>query len=238
MHQDEITQLPVSDFDTEDGIDLLVKSSDEIARHSRHGRRHTTFVRWLRLILPVLAIIVVVVLWQWTDSQSPLAPVPRAQISPQSVSSNELVNPKFQSEDSQNRPYTITADKATQNATNKDIIMLEKPVADMTLPQEGWVALTAQQGEYTQTSGKLHLNGNVEVRHNGGYEMRTQSMDIDVTSQTLSTVKPVTGHGPAGDISAQGLEASGDGKVVVFGGPAKLTIRPNSEREDIQHDQP
>ncbi|MFA7276818.1 MAG: LPS export ABC transporter periplasmic protein LptC [Pseudobdellovibrionaceae bacterium] len=229
MNHDAVPSSSAPDDLHVEAIDLLVKSSDEIARHSIKGRRHSTVVRVLRLALPVLAIGVVVVLWNWSEPQAPLAPVPREQISPQSVQSNELVNPKFQSEDARSRPYTITADKATQNTENKDVVVLQNPVADMTLSPENWVALSAQQGEYAQSSGKLHLNGQVEVRHNGGYELSTQSMDIDVTSQVITTDAPVTGHGPAGEISAQGLDAYGAEDKVIFQGPAKLILRTKKE---------
>jgi lipopolysaccharide export system protein LptC len=158
-------------------------------------------------------------------------------VSPQTVTHNELVNPKFQSEDSHSQPYTITADKATQNAEDMDTVILQKPVADMTLKSGGWVSLKADNGAYKQSTGNLDLDGQVEVHHDSGYEIHTNKMNIDVTGQTILSDGPVTGHGPAADITANGLQANGNDDTLIFKGPAKLTLRkaqetsPSSQKE-------
>ena len=171
---------------------------------------------------------IVAVLMTWKDDQAPLAPVPREKVSPQTVSQNELINPKFQSEDANAQPYTITADKATQNAADMDTILLQKPVADMTLKSGDTVSLKAVNGSYKQGAKTLDLNGQVEVHHNSGYVITTEKMNIDVTGQTIESQTPVTGHGPAADITATGLSVDGTAKTVIFKGPATLILRPGA----------
>jgi hypothetical protein len=101
-------------------IDLLVRSDENIQLNTTKSKRHSSLVRRMRLILPVLALAVFVILITWKSDNASLAPVPRAEISPETVAQNELVKPKFQSEDKSGQPYTITADKATQNAGDMD----------------------------------------------------------------------------------------------------------------------
>lgn len=209
----------------DENLDLLVRSNDEILKHKKKSKNHTSLVRWMRLVLPVMALAIVVVLMVWSDNRAPLAPVPREQVSPQTISQNELINPKFQSEDTHNRPYTITADKATQNAEDMNTVLLQKPVADMTFEKGGWVSLKATNGAYKQAEGDLNLDGQVEMHHDSGYELHTEKMAINVKGQILTSDAPVTGHGPTADISASGLEANGTNDTVVFKGPAKLTLR-------------
>lgn len=210
---------------SEDNLDLLIRSDEDIQLNNHKSKRHSANVRRMRLILPIAALAVVAVLMTWKNEDAPLTAVPREQVSPQTISQNELVNPKFQSEDSNSQPYTITADKATQNAENMDAVLLEKPVADMTLQSGGWVSLKAANGVYKQGDRQLSLDGQVEVHHDSGYELHADKMDIDVTGQMITSDLPVTGHGPAADISAQGLEADGKADTVIFKGPAKLTLR-------------
>ena len=76
--------------------------------------------------------------------------MPREKISPRLPAETNWLIRKFQSEDSDNQPYTITADKATQNSENMDKILLDKPVADISLKGGNWVALKAKQGAYNQ----------------------------------------------------------------------------------------
>lgn len=221
------TDIATQPEQDESGMDRLVRTNEDIAANQSRSRRHSARVRRMRLLLPVIALIVVAVVMAVAGHEAPLAPVPREQVMPKSISRNELQNPKFQSEDSSNRPYTITAEKATQNTSDMDNIMLDKPVADMSLEKEGWVAIKAANGTYNQATGNLNLDGKVEAHHDSGYELETEKMHIDVKSKKLVSTTPVTGHGPSADITASGLEADDVEKKVTFTGPAKLILRPN-----------
>lgn len=206
-------------------IDRLVRSEEEIASRAQKTRRTSKIVRSMRLILPVLALAIVAVLMVWSNPEQQIKAVPREKVSPQTVSRNELINPKFQSEDKNSQPYSITADKAVQNADNMDAILLDKPVADISLKGGNWVALKATQGVYNQQSGSLELQGEVEMHHDTGYELHTNRMTINVDEQKITSDQAVTGHGPAAEITATGLEADGKTDNVIFKGPAKLILR-------------
>ncbi|HNS43763.1 MAG TPA: LPS export ABC transporter periplasmic protein LptC [Alphaproteobacteria bacterium] len=207
-------------------VDRLVRSEEEIATRAEVTRRTSKIVRWMRLVLPVVALAIVAVLMIWSNPDQQIKAVPRAEVSPQTVSRNELINPKFQSEDKNSQPYTITADKAVQNADNMDAILLDKPVADISLKSGNWVALKATQGVYNQQSGTLDLDGAVEMHHDTGYELHTDKMSINVDAQKIISDQAVTGHGPTAEITATGLEADGKTDNVIFKGPAKLILRP------------
>lgn len=210
----------------EEHLDLLIRSDDDIQVNTRQSKRHTAIVRKMRLILPIAALGFVAVLMTWKNENAVVAPVPREQVSPQTISQNELVKPKFQSEDSSSQPYTITADKATQNAEDMNTVLLQKPVADLTLKSGGWVSLKANNGTYKQAEGNLNVNGQVEIHHDSGYELHTEKMDIDVKGQTITSETPITGHGPSADISATGMNVDGETDIITFTGPAVLTLRP------------
>jgi lipopolysaccharide export system protein LptC len=215
-----------SEESRETGMTRLVRSDEETARTSAKSRHHSSLVRKLRLLLPLAALAIVVVMFSWSDMDKISAPVPREKISPQTVGKNELLSPKFQSEDSSRQPYTITAEKAFQKSENLDQVILDKPVADINLKDGTWVALEAVGGEFSQSSGNLILDGQVKIFHDSGYELHTEHMNIDIKNETLSSTKPVTGHGPGADIEASGLTGTGDNKTLIFTGPAKLTLRP------------
>ncbi len=205
-------------------IDLLIRSDENIQLNTKKSKRHSAVVRSMRLLLPIAALAVIVVIMAWKSDNTPVTAIPREEISPQTVSQNELINPKFQSEDNSGQPYSITADKATQNAEDMNTLFLQKPIADMTLNSGDAVSLTATNGEYKQEQKGLSLDGDVTVHHNSGYEIQTEKMNIDVTGQIITSDTPVTGHGPQADISATGLNVNGNSKIVIFNGPAKLIL--------------
>ena len=232
LHSSENDSSPIS-------ADRLVRSEEDIASRASRTRLYSRYVRSLRLIFPVVALAIVVVLMVWSDDdKAPIKAIPREDISPQTASSNELINPKFQSEDSDSQPYTITADKATQNSENMNLIHLDQPVADINLKSGNWVALKAQQGDYRQEEGVLQLNGDVSINHDTGYELQSQSIQINIDDQLMTSDEAVVGHGPAGEISAQGLEADGKKDTVVFKGPAKLLLRSASNPPVTEESKP
>lgn len=216
---------PAAASQSDEHFDLLIRSDANIQLNTKRSKRHSTIVRSMRLILPIAALSVVVVLMVWKGDNNPVTAVPREQISPQTVSQNELVNPKFQSEDDNGQPYSITADKAIQNAEDMNTLLLQKPIADIALKSGGTVSLTATNGEYKQEQKGLVLDGQVKVRNDTGYEIQTEKMNIDMTGQIITSDSPVTGHGPEADISASGMNVNGNSKIVIFNGPAKLTLR-------------
>lgn len=218
----------LDDFNEDDskaaGLTRLVRSDEDAARTVAQSARHTSIVRRLRLVLPLIAIALVAIMLAWTDMDANVEPVRREDVAPQTVGKNELLKPKFQSEDTNQQPYTITADKAFQEADNLDLVILDKPVADIALKNGAWVALKAKDGEYLQSEQKLKLKGNVKLYHDSGYELSTEEVDLDVTTQTAKSATPVSGHGPAGTISGSGLEANGQDGTLIFTGPAKLIL--------------
>jgi lipopolysaccharide export system protein LptC len=215
---------PDTDDSKSGGLTRLVRTSEDAAATVAQSVRHSSIVRRLRLALPLVAIGIVVIMLSWSDMDKSMAPVPREEVSPQTMGKNELVKPKFQSEDTNQQPYTITADRAFQEADNLDLIILEKPVADITLKDGAWIAIKAKDGEYLQSKQKLKLTGDVRLYHDDGYEMMTERVDLDIVSQTAHSDTPVSGHGPAGTITGSGLEANGKNGTLIFTGPAKLVL--------------
>lgn len=217
---------PNSDNNPSDasGLTRLVRSQDDTARTVEQSTRHSSIVRRLRLVLPLAAVAIVVVMFVWSDMDEAVEPVRREEISPQTVGKNELLKPKFQSEDSNRQPYTITADKAFQEAEDLDRVILDKPVADISLKDGSWIAIKASDGEYLQSAQKLTLKGNVRLYHDDGYELNTDTVDLNIKDQTARSSAPVSAQGPAGIIKGSGLEAAGQSGIVIFTGPASLTL--------------
>lgn len=228
-----MTVQKAQDNQTQDeSLDLLIRSDDEIQLNNQKSKRHSANVRRMRLILPIIALGVVVMLITWKSDNTPVTAIPRAEVSPETVSQNELVNPKFESVDSSGQPYSITADKATQNADDMDKLQLQKPVADISLKSGGNVSLKATNGTYQQDSRDLSLDGQVIITHDSGYQIQTEKMNIDVKGQIISSDSPVTGHGASADITASGLNVDGNSKVITFQGPAKLILQKSEPKKD------
>lgn len=203
-----------------------LRSFDRTIPSSAQAAAHTRFVRRMRLALPLAAFALVVVLFSWPRMDRTLEPVRDGTLEGGPAQGrNEVLNPRFESRDEDRQPYTITASRALQNSRNPDEILLEGPLADLTLKTGKWIALESRTGVFDQKKRFLRLEGNVKLYHDDGYELLTGSVDIDIAGRTLSAPGPVSGQGPLGSVEAAGgLRANAATGKLTLKGPARLVL--------------
>ncbi len=188
------------------------------------GKGYSFFVRFMRLALPLVAIGIIGLLLSWPRVEETLDPIPKEALVPQTVGKNELVNPRFESADSKNQPFTITAERAIQSARDPSVVLLEKPMADITMNNGAWLAAEATEGAYRQNADKLLLQGHVKLFHDKGYEMLTEKLLLNLKSREAWSDQPVYGQGPAGTLQATGMQANAETDKLIFTGPVKLVL--------------
>ncbi|MCB1532724.1 MAG: LPS export ABC transporter periplasmic protein LptC [Alphaproteobacteria bacterium] len=200
-------------------------------RPASYNPKYSLFISRMRLVLPLIAAMIIAAVFAWGQmSDDNIIPVESAN-APKIIGKNELLNPRFESVDSKNQPYTVTANRAVRGENNDDLVILESPLADMLLTSGNWVAVQAQNGAYRQDNKRLILKGDVEIFHDEGYQMQMAELNLDLnTSQAWSDVD-VYGQGPAGTLNAKGLKADNVKGHLVFTGPAKLILRNRGESD-------
>ena len=124
-------------------------------KQRQHSLKYTKIIKSLRIILPISAgaIILLLFTWQQIEDANIVPPQEPPAKTPRTIGKNELVNPKFESRDNKGNPYIITAVRALQGQTKEDdLILLEKPFADIALDDGRWIAIKSNQSAYKQTS--------------------------------------------------------------------------------------
>jgi len=187
---------------------------------------YSLFVWVLKLALPLAALAIVGILIMRLTTGNPqqqnMAALPPAEkTTPGQI---ELVQAKYEGVDEQGRPYTVTADKATRAVNAPDTVLFVNPIADITLADKTWLAAKAKTGTFDHKTDTLDLKDDVAIFHDSGYEMHTQAIRIDLKQKTASTDQPVQAQGPVGTIAAQNVSVTDQGDLVIFGGPATLTL--------------
>ena len=119
------------------------------------------------------------------------------------------------------------ADKKS-GAENGNIINLRRPMADMTMSDGAWVAVTADNGVYDRDAGTVDLSGNVNLFHDTGLSFETDAAKVDLKNDAASGNQPIEGSRPDGEIAAEGFEVRDGGQTVVFTGRAYLKLYPKS----------
>lgn len=200
--------------------DLLVASDG--GRMANHTSGYHHFTRALRLILGLgaLAILFFVFLWPSLKDQN-LSKDMQAVGTP---TTNEVVSPQFDAVDDQGQPYKITAARAVQDATNPDIIHLEKPRGDLAQTNGITITLVSERGTYDQAKKILDLMGNVTLSTSDGYTLTTDVAQIQTGPQIVTTVGVARATGPEGTIEGTKLSANGQTGTIMFHGPATLML--------------
>lgn len=194
------------------------------------GKLHSFIIRTLRLIVPLVAISLIGLLIAWPHIEETLSPIQDSGlILPPTIAKNELINPRFESQDDKSQPFTITAKRAIQSSKDADVILLDTPMADIILNDNTWLAAQAIQGAYRQNEERLLLKGEVKLFHDQGYELKTEQLLVNLKTRQARSDVPVTGQGPAGTIEAQGMIAQMETGLLIFKGPVKLVLNRKIE---------
>lgn len=192
---------------------------------------YSWFVRILKYTLPLAALVLIGIVASRLSvgPQQPIPDLPQGEkTTPGQI---ELIDAKYEGVDDEGRPYTVTADKANRAMNAPDTVLFVNPLADITLQDKTWVAVKAKAGAFDIKSALLNLKDSVTVFHDSGYEIYLQSLDIDLKKKTALSTLPVRAQGPMGSITAQNMSVENQGDLIVFGGPATLTILKLSPRK-------
>jgi lipopolysaccharide export system protein LptC len=179
-----------------------------------------------------------------------------ANVNQQSAADVTVKQVKYDGVDAKNRPFSITAESAVQPQnptpppapdkksssdednpsvpksppapanTASNVINLKQLVADMTLTNGAWVAVTADDGIYHRDAGTVDLSGNVTLFHDTGLQFQTDAATVDLRNDIARGDQPVEGQNLDGQLVAQGFEVRDDGQTVVFTGRAYMKLYP------------
>lgn len=196
--------------------------------------RYSIFVGLMKIVLPAMAaaLVLLVVVWPQLNVETGFR-VGVSDLSLEDAESLTMLNPRFDGSDADNQPYRLTADLATQRPGDENVIDLEQPAGDLTLKSGTWLALTARSGQYRKDQEVLDLAGDVSLFHDDGFELRSDSAQIDLGRGTARGDQPVEGQGSAGLISGQGFEVLDRGDRIIFTGKSRLVLYPEAEEAGL-----
>jgi lipopolysaccharide export system protein LptC len=196
-------------------------------RAQRADDRYSRCVALLKRALPVLGVTLLVLVAVW-PRLGPLLETVRLGlpiIDLREARELRMLNPRYAGVDRFNRPYVVTSAVGRQVPNRDDLMSLEQPRAEMTMHRGAVVVVTAATAMYQTQAQLLDLFGEVNLVHQNGTRFVTKTARVDVSASTAEGHDPVTGHGPSGDITAQGFRVLDKGNTVIFTGTSNLLLR-------------
>lgn len=204
-----------------------------LSKRSKIGKAYSRFVHSMKLLLPVIAVILIIMIaiWPHLRTDSKRFSIGFSNIELSEAKDPSMINARYIGTDNDNQPFSITADIARRIEGNTENISLEFPKTDVTLKNGTWLVLTAQTGLYDRPSQYLELEGSVNLFHDSGYEMHTTSAGIDLANGAAEGHEPVMGQGPFGRINSEGFRLLNKGKTIIFTGKSKAKLYLNRINE-------
>jgi lipopolysaccharide export system protein LptC len=193
------------------------------APDNRHSRR----VALLKRVLPAIGLALLLLIAAWPQ----LAPLwERMRLAFPAIDLREarelrMINPQYSGADRLGRPFVVAAAVGRQVPDRQDLMSLEAPRADMKMHAGADLVVTAATGIYQSQVQLLDLFGQVTLVHQNGTSFVTDTARVDVANSTAEGSDPVTGHGPSGDVNAEGFRILGKGDTIMFTGTSNMLLR-------------
>ena len=222
------SDLDAASIQAADGAPLaanLVGGADANPVSRPAGGGYSRFVAWTKVVLPFIAIglIALVIIWPRLKTDDTFR-IGFASVNITGKTTPGMDNARYVGTDENRKPYSVTADLARLIDSDAGTVALELPKADLTLEDGTWLVLTADTGLYQRDGATLDLKGGVNLFHDTGYEISTEVLDVDLKAGGATGDKPINGHGPFGELKAQGIKLIDKGQVIYFTGPAHLLL--------------
>ncbi len=188
---------------------------------------YSRYVFCMKLLLPAIALgmIGLIFLWPQIKVKDTRFSIDFKNIQNSDSEDLNMINARFVGTDDKNQPFSITADMAKTLITDGTLIELEMPKADIGIDDGTWFAIIANDGIYNQKGQTLELAGDVNLFHDSGYEFNTTKVIIDLTRGVAISNAIINGHGPFGNVTAEGFLIGKENNQFLFTGKSKLVIK-------------
>lgn len=195
---------------------------------------YSRFVRLAKYVLPLVAgvVMMLVAVWPELKSKPEKFSLGLSDVKVETAGGQRVINARFTGVDSENRPFSITAESVVQAAGSDNGVQLSQPKADVTLAGDSWVAIAAPKGLFNRDREILDLTGGVDVFHDDGYEFRTAEARLDFSKSSATGDKPIRGQGPFGTVEAEGFKILGSGESIFFTGKSRLMLYPDAPKPE------
>lgn len=123
-------------------------------------------------------------------------------------------------------PFEVTADKATEDNQDPQIVNLTTVTGQVDNQEQGLVTLASHQGRFHRTNNIVDLSGDVVITQQArDLIFKTEILTGDLNQGYFEAPKAVDVTTPTSSITAQAMVATQFGDRIVFKGQSKAIIQ-------------
>lgn len=190
---------------------------------------HSRLVGWLKVALPLAALALLSTLFLIARRIDPEAALPYAEVDvADRLREPRMTAPAYAGVTADGAAITVTAAEARPGEGSATAASV---AAQLVTADGARTALSAGMVTLDETAGNLRLAGGVQIATPQGYELRTESVSMTLDRTAAESGGMVEGFGPAGRITAGGMEFRTDAAapgsyVLVFNRGVSLIYQP------------
>ncbi len=195
---------------------------------------YSRMVAWLKIILPLFALVILSTLFLVSRSDNPALSIPYADGTIDEIAREQKIgNLSYSGVASNGSAITLIAKSAQPMLDGRQGVTAEFLQASIETPTGQKIESTAPSGSFNSTTQSAELTGGVLLTTSTGYVIETQTIQADIRKARISTTGSIIASGPLGQISAGQMvlqQHSGTGSPasyeLVFKNGVKLIYKP------------
>jgi len=200
---------------------------------ARPDNLHSRLVLWLKILLPLSALVVLSTLFMVSHTVRPEDAIPYSDIDvTQLANEPRLTAPDFNGMTSDGAALSLTADMARIGDTGKaDAGLITGLAGLLETPDGGNTVLSAVQARLDASGKSMVLDGGVRISNSAGYNIETQQLLVALDKTSIDSTGAITATGPVGNIRAGSMHiglsgVSADDYVLVFKNGVQMIYLP------------
>ena len=127
----------------------------------------------------------------------------------------------FSGIDINNKPFSVKAEHGVQDTHDETLMHLKTVIGAFVRREGGEVQVIADSADYELKTKDLTVAGNVRFEEPGRYIAKLSSATVNLERQRIVTNEPVQVETSGATVSADSMETSDDGKLVILRGHVK-----------------
>jgi lipopolysaccharide export system protein LptC len=192
----------------------------------RRAVSHSRRVRFLKLALPVAALVIAGSFAAYSYVSVP--GTVSFDVSDSAFSNGKLVmaNPTLAGYTKDNRPYSMVATRALQHVKDSAIVELEGIAATLPVSKGNIAKIEAEHGIYNRDKNTLVITSPITIATADGNTATLQSAYLDIGKGNLQTKDPVSIKMGGVQLSADTMRVIDNGSVVIFKNRVRVVLQP------------
>lgn len=198
-----------------------------------HDSFYSRLVGGLKIVFPLAALVLLSTLFLFSQNREPTSSIPYARVDLRERIKEGVVNrPHFSGATRHGDLITFVAETAKPDSDDNTKAVALNLAARIDLVSGTQITFAAETGFLDSELGNAHLTGGVIVNSSTGYNIETEGLLTSLQEVSAETDGPVSGTGPAGQITAGKMVLTTDSDTgdahLLFTNRVKLVYQPQN----------